>query len=142
MNVSIYNLKRIGIGLLAMTVTSICLAFLPSVFPFTLTDDQFFLSQPLPTVEQSIKVALAAFVGAYAARVPFVVATIVYYAGISGYVFYVLTLIAEPVDPVSVIEIAARNAFGAGFGLIAAVVGADLGSRLRISLSGSLAEAN
>lgn len=133
MNIALHQLKRIGIGLLAMIAASIALAFLPSFFPFVPfapTDDPFFMSQPLPTIEQSLKMCIAAFVGAYVARMPFVVATIVYYAGMTLYSFYVLTLIAEPVEPVSIFEVTARNSIGVGIGLIAAVAGANLGFRL------------
>jgi len=135
---------RIGIGLLAMTAVSIGLAFLPTFFPFVPfapADDPFFLSQPLPAIEQSLKMFIAAFAGAYVARVPFVIATIVYYVGMTLYAFYVVTLIAAPVEPVSVAEITARNSIGAGLGLIAAVIGANLGFRLSSAQSHKSQEA-
>lgn len=72
------QLKRIGIGLLAMVAVSIGLAFLPALFPFAPSHDQFFLSQPLPTVEQSLMMVVAAFAGACVARVPFVLPAILY----------------------------------------------------------------
>lgn len=50
--------------------------------------------------------------------------------GMTSYSFYVLTLVAEPVEPVSIFEVTARNSIGAGVGQIAAVVGASLGYRL------------
>lgn len=125
-----YIIKRLALGLLVMTMVSIVLAFLPPLFSLSFESDQFFLSQPLPVIEQSLKIAVAAFVGAYVARVPFVMATIVYYAGISLYVFYVLMLIAGPVQPVSILEVIARNAIGTALGLLAAIAGAELGFRL------------
>ena len=124
-----------------MTAASIGLALIPSLFPFTLADDQFFLSQPLPTIEESLKMAIATFFGAYVARVPFVVATIVYYSGLAIWAFYVLTLVAEPVQPVSIFEVAARNSIGSVIGLLAAVAGADLGMRFKESQSENVAEA-
>jgi len=133
MKITLHQLKRIGIGLLAMTAASIALAFVPSLFPFVPfapANDPFFMSQPMPTVEQSLKMAVAAFVGAYVARVPFVVATIIYYAGVTVYAFHILTLIAEPIEPVTIFEVTARNSIGAAIGLVAAVIGANVGFRL------------
>lgn len=129
---TIRQLKRIGIGLLAMTAVAIVLDFIPSFFqfvPFAPTEDPFFMSQPLPTMEQSLKIGIAACVGAYFARVPFVIAAAFYHVGMSLWSFYVITLIAEAVQPVSIFEVTARNSIGTGIGLIAAVVGAILGFR-------------
>jgi len=128
-----HQLKRIVIGLLAMIAASIAQPFIPSFFPFTppaADADPFFMSQPLPTIEQSLRIGVAAFIGAYFARVPFVLATIVYYVAMTLFAFYVLTLIAEPVEPVSIFDVAARNAIGTGIGLVTAVVGAYLGFQL------------
>ena len=141
MNKKTYTIKRLVVGLLVMTFVSIVLAYLPPLFAFSIDAEQFFLDQPLPTIEQSLKIAIAAFTGAFVARVPIVLATIVYYASLTLYSFYVLMLIAEPVQPVTMVEIIARNAFGTAFGLVAAVVGADLGSRLGKRKSYGLAEA-
>ncbi len=107
----------------------------------SLDEERFFLSQLLPTIEESLKIAIAAFFGAYLARVPFVLTTIVYYTGISIYIFYILTLIAEPVQTVTMFEVAARNSVGVAFGLAAAVLGAEIGSRLSYGKSNGLAEA-
>lgn len=137
----LYQLKRIGIGFLAMTVVSMGLAFLPTLFSFTPAHDQFFLSQPLPTIEQSLKMLVAAFAGAYVARVPFVLTAVLYYVAGTSYVFYVLMLIAEPAGPVSYVEIAARNSIGAGVGLIAAAFGAHLGFRASETQTESVAGA-
>ena len=133
MNISRHHLKRTVIGLLAMTAASIALGFIPSFFQFVPpapNEDPFFMSQLLPTIEQSLRIGAAAFLGAYVARVPFIFAAIVYYVGMTLFAFYVLTLIAEPVEPVSIYEVAARNSIGTGVGLIAAVVGANLGVQL------------
>lgn len=130
MNIALHQLKRIALGLLAMVAASVALGFIPSFFPFVQpgpNDVPFFLSQPLPTMEMSLRIGIAAFVGAYVARVPFVFATIVFYACVTMYAFYVLRLIAEPVEPVSIFEVTVRNSIGTGIGLIAAVAGASLG---------------
>ena len=137
----LFNLKRVGIGYFVMIVVSIGLAFLPELFPFAPAHDQFFLSQPLPTIEQSLKMVVAAFAGAYVARVPFVLPAILYYVAATSYVFYVLVLIAEPAGPVSYVEIAARNSIGAGVGLIATALGAHLGFKASESRTESVVEA-
>lgn len=116
-----------------MTAALVVLSFIPSIFQYVSPppdENPFFMSQPLPTIEESLKMAIAAFVGAYFARVPFVLTTIVYYAGLTVFVFYLLTLIAEPIEPVSMFEVTARSAIGTGIGLIVAVLGAELGYQL------------
>ena len=117
-------------GLLIMTLVSIALAFIPEMFPPSFEDGRFFFSTPLPTFEQSLKIALAAFAGALVARVPFVLATIVYYVVVSLWTLHILTLIAAPVEPTTIADVMAPNAVGLGAGLIAAVIGADLGYRM------------
>ncbi len=124
-----------------MIAVSIGLALLPEFFPFSPAHDQFFLSDPLPTLEQSLKMVVATFAGAYVARVPFVLPAILYYVAVTAYVFYVLVLVAEPVAPVSYVEIAARNSIGASVGLIATALGAHLGFKASKSRIERVAEA-
>ncbi len=127
---STYTIKRLCLGLLVMFLVSFVLDLLPPLFAISFDTEQFFQTKPLPAFEYSVRAAIAAFSGAYVASVPFVVATIVFYVLLSLHSFYILMLIAEPVQPISMFEIIAMNSIGTAFGLVAAVIGADIGFRL------------
>ncbi len=124
---NIHTLKRTVIGLLMMTVVSLVLSFVPPLFESSNDPGHFFLSKLLPAVEQSLKVAVAAFAGAYYARVPFVLAAVAYFAGMTLYRFYVLVRVAEPEQPVSIFQVIAMNWIDTVSGLVAAFIGAVLG---------------
>lgn len=127
--------------MIVMIVVGIGLGFVPSVFQYSFPPDQFLLFQFLPSMESALKFAVAAFAGAYIARVPFIIPTIAYLTVGSLWSFHILVKIAEVVQPISFFEVAARNSLGTAIALIAAVIGAELGTRLSITSNQDLLEA-
>jgi hypothetical protein len=126
-----FYLKRMGIGIAAMVAAGLLLDITtPRIFDYDLQPNQFFFFQLLPSLEAAVWSGLVAFVGAYVAGVRFVIPAIAYFSLISVLAFHLLFLIAQPAQPISYLEIAARNSLGTALGLVVVVVAAELGTTL------------
>jgi len=126
-----FQIRRIGLGIVAMVVAGILLELIaPQIFEYELHPNQFFYFQPLPSLEAAMWPGLVVFLGAYIAGVRFVVPAIAYYSIITAFAFHIIYLIAQPAQPMSYFEIAARNSLGTALGLVVVVVAAELGTAL------------
>jgi|GEM_PF-4017070 len=122
-------LRRTALGTLAMLAAGLVLDAIPNPLATPVPPDGFSYFTPGVGLWAALVTAVAAAIGAYVARVRFViVATLLATAaGLAGFLF--LQWIAEPVRHVPYLEIMARNATGLACTVVAAAVGAELGWR-------------
>ena len=126
-----FYIRRVGLGIVAMVLAGVVRDVItPRIFDYDLHPNQFLYFQLLPSLEGALWSGLVVFVGAFVAGVRFVIPAIVYYSSMTALAFHILFLIAKPAEPMSYLEIAARNSLGAALGLVVVVLAAELGTSL------------
>lgn len=122
--------KRIGIGLISMIGILVVFDLIPSPFSAPIPPDQFIFFSPLNVAWPALEVAVAAFAGAYVARVPFAAAAVLVTVAVWLVALEILQQIAEPIQPVAFTELLARNSVSIAILIVGAAIGAEAGLRL------------
>lgn len=122
--------KRLGIGLISMIAILVVFDLIPSPFSAPIPPDQFIFFSPLNVAWSALGVAVAAFAGAYIARVPFATAAVLVTAAAWLIALEILQQIAETIQPVAFTELLARNSVSIGILIVGAAIGAEVGLRL------------
>lgn len=122
--------KQIFLGLLAMFVTGIVLDMLPNPYGAYGSPERFLNFSPIPTIWGGIEIGFAAFVGAYIAKVRFVIPAISFTIVVTVLIVFSLQGLTEPFEPRPVSEIVGRNSINSIVALGGAIAGAVLGTRV------------
>ena len=122
------NFKRIGLGVLTTIAVLAIFDVLPNPIPSSLVGFRilgyFYF---WPAVGGAIVMFIAAFAGAYVAKVRFVIPAVVLAALFWAFVVYFLNSIAAVAGQNDLISVAGSNILGLIFGCLGAVFGAKLG---------------
>lgn len=136
------TIKRIGLGLLTTVVILTVFDALPSLVPGSLASYRIFgIFYFWPAVEGGSAMFVAAFAGAYVARVHLVVPSVILAAVLWLFVVYFANSIAAAVSQTDVWAVAGSNILALIFGLVGAAAGAFLGWYLSIENESSATSA-
>ena len=127
MNNPLYFAKRAALGILVMLSVGIVLEILPSPAFGLLDTNRFLLLDPLREAWMAFWAALAAFAGAYVARVHFTAVAVLFNTISFVVIVQILYSISVQAGAAEYTEIVGRNSAGFLISTLAVIAGAEFG---------------